>query len=140
MWYKNTKFWLWFAIVAAVVIVLYTIYYFGKKAGLKTNAPEIPGDSKTNPLTETELSTIRDLTTRLKDDISGFISAMWRDSEAYYSLEKSSDRIFIGVANLYKYETGNSIFSDLQNEFTPNPALVDSSRRIIQRSKNLNLV
>lgn len=140
MWYKCKKFWFWAAIVTAIIVVIYTIYKYGKNAGLKTNAPEIPGDSKTNPLTEAELAIIRDLTTRLKDDISGFISAMWRDSEAYYSLEKSTDRIFIGVANLYKYETGSSLFSDLQNEFSPNPNLIDSTKRIIQRSKNLNLV
>lgn len=139
MWYQSKNLWVGVFAFAVVALLLYAIYLWGKRSGSESNVPSIPGDSLSNPLTDDEKRTIGDLTTRLKKDIEGWFDALWRDTEAYYDLEKSSDRVFVGVSNLYKKQTGRNLFADIPNELSFNPFLVDATKRIVNRAKNLKL-
>lgn len=135
--------WLW-VVVALVVVIIISILLGNKiKGWLQNQYNSIPGDSKTGeskPLTYEEKAKAIDLAQRIKKDIEALTGAIWRDSSAYYEIEKATDRVFVATANKYKELTGRSMISDIQGETTFNPWLVDSTKKIIERAKNLNII
>lgn len=138
--FNKTTLWIALAVIIIVGLLAWFIYRSGKKAGETSSLPPIPGETKTNPLTEDEKRTIKNLFDRLNKDINDTPIFTPRDSSAYYELEKASDRVFIGVANLYKSETGQNLFSDMASEISGNPFLVDATKRIKTRAQNLKLL
>ncbi len=129
--------WTW--IIAGAVLGISLLVWFGYSWGKSKGFFTIPGDSETQPLTADEKTEITNLYERLAADIYSLAGAFWRDSEAYSRLESASDRVFIGVANLYKQEKGESLFKAISGEISLNPVLVDTTRKIIERAKNLKI-
>jgi hypothetical protein len=142
----NNK-WTWITLISLVVIasVVFGIYTWGKKAGTDATAPVIPGEVKpdgtvvNNALTTEERSKINDLAKRLQDDIEDY-TPNWRDNDAYSELSRTSDRIFVGVANQYKSLTKENLFSSIQDETYLNFETRVLIENIVNRARALNLL
>lgn len=137
---KNQTLWIAGIALLLVVLVAWLIYRYGKKAGETNALPPIPGESTVQPLTAEERQAIKSLFDRLNADINDTPIFTPRDSAAYYEYEKASDRIFVGVSNLYKSETSRNIFADMASEISGNPFLVDATKRIKTRAQTLKLL
>lgn len=140
---KLKKHWVIIAVVIIAVIIVVVVYLYGKKAGKDSTAPDIPGDNPNSPLTETERTKINSITDRLINDIYGFSNAAFRDWPSYQELATSSDRIFVGVWNLYRQKKEVSLKADMQGEsywIDQNPiAETDIIQLIYDRFNILNL-
>lgn len=138
-------------IIALIVIVALVVFYYwskaaGKKEGIAAVLPEIPKDPTTvtgfeggdNSLLAEEKMSIKLLADRINTDIND-MTPFWRDSDAYTALAAASDRILVGVYNYYFQEYKSSIITDIENESSLSPMVVDSTRTILSRMKNLKL-
>lgn len=138
-------------IIALIVIVALVVFYYwskaaGKREGIAEVLPDIPKDPSTvtgvdgaeNSLLAEEKMTIKTLADRINTDIND-MTPFWRDSEAYASLASSSDRILVGTYNYYFQQYKTSIIGDIENESSFSPMVVDSTRTILSRMKNLKL-
>ncbi len=139
----------WKLVIAIVVIVLVLVIWrpFKKKGFQGTS--DIPGNPKgtADALTDDEVRSINDLTKRLIEDIEGY-SLGSRDNDAYLTASKASDRILVGIYNLYRKETGNSLIAAIEGEYyfvawnysgDKNEHPYYTSQTIIDRLKNLEL-
>jgi len=138
-------------VIALIVITILVIFYYwskaqGKKEGIKSVLPEIPNDPTDvtgidggdNSLLAEEKVSIKLLADRIYADIND-MTPFWRDSDAYATLAAASDRILVGVYNYYFAEFKSSIITDIENETSVSPMVVDSTRTILSRMKNLKL-
>lgn len=103
-------------ILVAIGVVIYFVYRSGKSSGVNSVAPDIPGDSTVNPLTNEEKTKILSLVNRLHDDINGITSVAYRDWDTYTEFANSTDRVFVGVFNLYQSKYNVSLKTDMQGE------------------------
>lgn len=141
------KHWKTIAVVAVVIMVAVVIYFYAKGQGKKeTNdalAPDVPGDSTVQPLTTEEKSKILGLVNRLHDDISGWTSPLYRDWNTYEELASATDRVFVGVYNLYAEKFNISLKQDMDGEsywIDSNPFSSTSAvTQIYDRFKTLKL-
>jgi hypothetical protein len=131
------------AIMVIAVIIVVVVYLVGKKAGVNATAPAIPGDNPNNPLTEAERIKINSITDALIADIYSWSNAAFRNWNVYQDLATSSDRVFVGVWNLYKSKKNVSLKTDMQGEsywIDQNPlSETDIIQLIFNRFNSLNL-
>lgn len=91
----KTKTYLYIGI--SILFVGFVIYWFGKKASTIQQAPlpnELPGMKE---LTTPEAKTVRDVATRLYNEMNGF--NFTRDTKPYADFNNLSDKLFIAVYN-----------------------------------------
>lgn len=133
----------WKLIIAVVVIVIVLLIWRPfKKDGFKATA-NIPGNPNdpNNALTNAEIAEINDLTQKWIDDIEGYSWGM-RDDAVYQRTSEATDRVLVGVYNLYRQKTNSSLRTALESERYVNPFSDVYSLwlpNIIKRFETLNL-
>ncbi len=134
-------------LVVLIILLLWLLKW--RKKPFKQGTGTIPGDPKDaqDKLTDDEVRQINDLGKRLYEDING-ISWLARDADAYTETSKVSDRVLVGIYNLYRSQTNNSLIADIQGEtyyITWNYSgdkkdhPYYTSKIIVERLKNLKL-
>lgn len=138
------KNWIIVAATIVIIILLVVVYFVGKGDGKDTAAPDIPGDNPNDPLTDQEKVKILSIVERLHTDIYDWNPA-YRDWPAYNELVASSNKIFVGVYNLYKQKYSVSLRTDMEGEsyWLDQAPLVNNTnpiQLIFDRFNQLNLV
>jgi hypothetical protein len=128
------------AIIVVVILIGVAVYYSilqkGKLQGRSDAVATIPNPSTNEAYTQDERLAIADYSKRLQTDLH-FYHAVWRDSDLYDKLSKTSDRILIGTSNQFLVDTAKDLLGEISNSLTFNPFTVDNTRLIISRLTKL---
>jgi len=133
-----SKYWHTLLAVVALLVVIYLIYWAGKKAG--SGNPVVTDDQGNivNPTPE-QTATANTLATRIHEDLDGydFFGTLGRDVDAYTLFSGLSDTMFTYVYQRYKAMFGSSIIADIREESSISGATIVDL--IIDRANRLNL-
>lgn len=94
-------------IAIVVIILIVTIYLWGKHSGTATSKT-LPSDlPNMQTLTEDENKTVQTITNKLHEEIDGWFSVITYGDKNLTDLLTVSDRIFVAIYNYYNAVYGN---------------------------------
>lgn len=134
------KNWVYLVLAVVVAIVAYSIYWgynYIKGLGVNSVLASAPGKPGSDPYTQDELREIKAYTDRLIADLGGWYTGFWHDSALYEELAKTTDRILVGCYNQYQTDAKSVLTTDMENKLAVNPTVVDNSRIVVKRLKDL---
>lgn len=108
-------------IVVILIALIITLYFVGRKQGKKAategNKGELPQETDWGKsLTDVESSDIKRIAEALHKDMKG-ISLFTRNEAIYYEYINSTDRVFVGVANYFADQYGESLAKWIDEEY-----------------------
>lgn len=107
-------------IVVILIALIITLYFVGRKQGKKAategNKGKLPQETDWgNTLTDVEGAEIKRIAEALYADMKG-VNMFTRNSSIYYEYNRSSDRVFVGVANYFADQYGESLAKWMDDE------------------------